>query len=131
MLSAAMLLGPACGSAPTRDAPTRDEPLRRAGFRSLAARELVASCPGSAGRFDFAYQASRHDELKQLAARTGAGTALSLGENEWAGVSRVARPEPCGPGEVAYSEGLVAYRAALDTLAARIADHPAQQERRP
>jgi hypothetical protein len=130
MLSAAILLGPGCAddAAPQ---PSKDEPLRRAGFRSLAAREFFASCPGAASGRDMGYQASRHEELKQLAARSGAGDPVALGENEWAGLSRNSPPERCEAGDEAYRLALAQYRGALDTLAARIADHPAQREPRP
>ena len=122
MLTAAMLLAPGCGERPASP-PAKDEPLRRAGFRSLAAREFVTSCPGAAGRPELAYQAARHDELKQLAARSGAGRAVALGENEWAGVTRHSPQEPCGAGDEAYRHALAAYGGALDTLAARIAEY--------
>ena len=121
MLTAAMLLAPGCGERPAQ-APSRDEPLRRAGFRSLAARDLVVSCPDAGRRREVAYQAARHEELKQLAARTGAGAAIALGENEWAGVSRHSRRERCASGEAAYRQALAAYSGALDTLAERIAE---------
>ena len=127
VVSAAVLLGPGCsGDAPE---PSRDEPLRRAGFRSLAAREYLASCPGAGARSEMARQTARHDELKQLAARSGAGEALALGENEWAGVSRHSPPEPCPPGEEAWRLALARYGGSLDTLAARIADFPRAEPR--
>ena len=131
MLSAAMLLGPSCGSSSNRDAPNRDEPLRRAGFRSLVARDYFASCPGAAASAEMAYQTARHEELKQLAARSDAGRVVALGENEWAGISRVADRERCPDGDQAYREALARFSGALDTLAARIADYPAQSEARP
>lgn len=122
MVTAAVLLAPACGE---RAAPaaSRDEPLRRAGFRSLAARDLLISCPEAGSRREVAYQAARHDELKQLAAHSGAGDAVALGENEWAGVTRHSPQETCAPGDEAYRQALAAYSGALDTLAARIAEH--------
>ena len=122
MLSTAMLLGPGCGErgAPP---PSKDEPVRRASFRSLAAREFLASCPGAAASAELASQAVRHEELKQLAARNGAGRAVALGENEWAGVSRYSERESCAPGEEAYRQALAAFSGALDTLAARIAEY--------
>ena len=128
MLSAAMLLAPGCGGTSAPEA-SRDEPLRRAGFRSLAAREYLASCPGAESRPEMTPQAVRHDELKQLAARSGAGEAIALGENEWAGVSRHSPPEPCPPGEEAWRQALARYGGSLDTLAARIADHPRVESR--
>lgn len=131
MLSAAMLLGPGCGSSPSRESASRDEPVRRAGFRALAAREYFASCPGAAASRELAFQAARHDELKQLAARNGAGEAVALGENEWAGVSRHNRPEACPEGAEAYRDALARYGGALDTLAARIAEFPALKAQRP
>lgn len=130
MLSAAMLLGPGCG-APSNRETSRDEPLRRAGFRAIAARDYFATCPGAAAGSEMAYQARRHDELKQLAARTVAAEPVALGENEWFGVSRNSPPERCEAGDEAYRAALARYAGALDTLAARIADHPAQKARRP
>ena len=130
MLSAAMLLGPGCGASPNRDSPSRDEPLRRAGFRAIAARDHFATCPGAASGPEMAYQARRHDELKQLAARTGAAEPVALGENEWFGVSRSAAPERCEAGDEAYRAALGRYAGALDTLAARIADYPGLKARR-
>ena len=131
MLSAAMLLGPGCGASPNRDSPNREEPLRRAGFRALAARDYFSTCPGAAASREMAYQTQRHAELKQLAARSDAGRVVALGENEWAGISRVADRERCPAGDEAYREALARFSGALDTLAARIADYPAQAESRP
>ena len=124
MLSAAMLLGPGCGVSPNRENASRDEPLRRAGFRAIAARDYLATCPGATAGSEMAYQVRRHDELKQLAARTGAAEPVALGENEWFGVSRAATPERCEAGDEAYRGALARYAGALDTLAARIADYP-------
>ncbi len=132
MLSAAMLLGPGCGSSSTREPPSRDEPVRRASFRSLAARDFLASCPGAAARPEINYQSARLNELRQLAVRNGAGAAVASGENEWAGLSRYGDRERCAEGEEAYRQALAAFSGALDTLAARIADYPARAgERRP
>jgi len=122
MVTAAVLLAPGCGER-TAPSSSRDEPLRRAGFRSLAARDFLLSCPDAAARREVAYQAARHEELKQLAARNGAGQAVALGENEWAGVSRHSRPETCADGDEAYRQALAAYGGALDTLAGRIAEY--------
>ena len=122
LLSAAVLLTPGCGEKPA-DAPSRDEPLRRAGFRSLAAREFLSSCPGAAGRAETLYQAGRHDELKQLAAQSGADRPVAQGENEWAGFSRYSGRERCGEGDEAFRQALAAYGASLDALAARIAEY--------
>jgi hypothetical protein len=122
MVTAAVLLAPGCGER-TAPSSSRDEPLRRAGFRSLAARDFLLSCPDSGARREVAYQAARHEELKQLAAQSGAGPAVALGENEWAGVTRHSRPEACVDGEEAYRQALAAYGGALDTLAARIAEY--------
>lgn len=108
---------------------SRDEPLRRAGFRSLAARAYLASCPGAESRSEMGRQSTRHDELKQLAARSGAGEAIALGENEWAGLSRYSQRERCAAGEEAYRGALAAYRGTLDVLAARIADYPTDPAR--
>ena len=131
MLSAAMLLGPGCGASSNRDNVSRDEPLRRAGFRAIAARDYFATCPGAAAGPEMTYQSARHDELKQLAARTGAAETLALGENEWFGVSRAAPPERCESGDDAYRAALARYAGALDTLAARIADYPRPEGQRP
>ena len=122
MVTAAVLLAPGCGER-TAPPPSRDEPLRRAGFRSLAARDFLLSCPDAGTRREVAYQAARHEELKQLAARNGAAETVALGENEWAGVSRHSRPEACADGEEAYRQALAAYGGALDTLAGRIAEY--------
>ena len=121
MLSAAVLLAPGCDQPPPRQVE-KEEPVRRASFRSLAAREFLNSCPDGAKRSETLRQAARFEELKQLAARNGAGQAIWLGENDWAGVARYSDREPCMPGEAAYGEALAAYRGTLDVLAARIAD---------
>jgi hypothetical protein len=122
MVSAAVLMAPGCGGSPATP-QSKDEPVRRASYRSIAAREFLASCPGATARPETLYQESRHEELKQLAARNGAGTALALGENEWAGMSRHSRRERCAPGERAYRRALSAFGGALDGLAARIAEY--------
>ncbi len=121
MLSAAILLAPGC----TEDmrAEKADDPVRGAAFRSLAARDHLLSCPGSAGRRETRFHQSRLEELKQLAARKPAGAALWLGENDWAGVARYSDRPPCAVGEAAYAEALSAFSAALDRLARAIADH--------
>jgi hypothetical protein len=121
MLTAAILLAPGCGER-SEPPPSKDEPLRRAGFRSLAARDFLLSCPDAGRRREVAYQAARHEELKQLAARNGAARTVALGENEWAGLSRHTRRETCLAGDEAYRQAVAAYSGALDTLAARLAE---------
>jgi hypothetical protein len=123
MLSAAVLLSTGCDSASESRQSEKEEPVRRAAFRSLGARDFLASCPGGSARSETRFQLGRFEELKQLAARKGAGQAIWLGENDWAGVSRYGDREPCAPGEDAYGEALAAYGSTLDTLAARIAEY--------
>lgn len=120
MLSAAVLLSPGCGPEPDRQS---GEPVRRASFRSLAARDFLMSCPASAARAETARQSARLEELRQLAVRKGAGRAVALGENDWAGVARYDRRERCAGGEEAYGEALAAFAATLDELAGQIADY--------
>jgi len=119
MLSAAVLLAPGCGPS-SETTPSRDEPVRRANFRSLAARDYLATCPGSALRSETRRQLDRLEELKQLAARKDAGHAIWLGDNDWAGVARYSAREPCPAGEAAYGDALAAFSGTLDVLAARI-----------
>ena len=121
-ITAAVLLAPGCAD----DAPApkaKEEPVRRAAFRSLAARDFLLTCPAGAERRETRYHAGRFDELKQLAARKGAGNAVWLGENDWAAVSRYGEREACESGEEAYTEALAAYSAALDRLAGAIAEY--------
>ena len=124
-LSAAVLLAPGCGPSAAPRQPDREEPVRRAAFRSVAARDFLASCPGASSRPETGYQLMRHAELRQLAARNGAGRAVALGENEWAGLGRYARRRPCEAGEGPYRQALGDFSGALDQLAGRIAEHPA------
>jgi hypothetical protein len=122
VLSAAVCLSPGCGS----DGPAAgdsDEPLRRAAFRSLAARDFLLTCPAAAGRRDVAYHSGRYDELKRLAVGKGAGRAIWLGENDWAGVSRFDEREPCEPGVESYRQAVAAYSGALDAMVGRIAEY--------
>ena len=125
-LGAIVLLTPGCGPSAAPRQPDREEPVRRASFRSVAARDHLATCPGASARRETGYQLARHAELRQLAARNGAGRAIALGENEWAGLGRYGRRRPCAPGEAPYREALAQFSGALDILAARIAEHPAQ-----
>ena len=122
-ITAAVLLAPGCGGGERSAAKDEDEPVRRAAFRSLAARDFLLTCPAGAGRGETAYHARRFDELKRLAARKGAGNAVWLGENDWAGVSRYDEREGCATGDEAYSQALAAYSASLDRLAGAIAEH--------
>ncbi len=124
MLSAAVLFAPGCGQSSAPEQARQDEPVRRASFRSMAARDFLASCPGGLARPEAALQIGRFEELKQLAARNGAGQAIWLGENEWAGVSRYSDRERCPPGDEAFREALAAFSGALDALAGRIAEYP-------
>ena len=130
MLSA-VLLAPGCGPAGAPRSDDRDEPVRRASYQSVAARDFLVTCPGAATRRETAYQDARFAELKQLAARNGAGRAVALGENEWAGLGRYANRPPCAAGEAAYRQALAALGGALDALAARIAEFPATAGARP
>ena len=131
LVSAAVLIAPGCGpSAPPR-ATEKEEPVRRASFRSLAARDHLAGCPGAAARRETGYQLARLEELKQLAARNGAGRAVALGEHEWAGLGRYANRPPCAAGEAAFRQALAELGGALDALAARIAEFPAAAGARP
>ena len=124
VISAAMLLVPACGD-DADGAKTENgyEPVRRATFRSLAARDFLVNCPGGAARAETGYQVRRLEELKQLAIRKNAGRAIWLGENDWAGVARYSDREPCEGGEEAYRQALAAFSGTLDALAERIADY--------
>lgn len=126
MASAAMLLAPGCGRE-DKAAPSADEPLRRANFRSHAARELLIGCSGGEDRAETAAATGRHGELIQLGVAKRAEQPLALGENDWNAVRRYDRRGRCRPGEPAYAAALAAYRASLDTLAARIADHGSGQ----
>ncbi|WP_129790848.1 hypothetical protein [Sphingosinicella sp. CPCC 101087] len=130
MVSAAVLLAPGCGSSP-ESSTSRDEPVRRATFRSLAARDHLATCSGGSRRPETLYQVERLEELKQLAARKEAAQAVWLGENDWAGVARYARREPCKPSEAAYADALAEFSGSLDRLAGRIAEYPPQSEKTP
>jgi len=118
---AGMLLG--CDGAADTRAPSREEPVRRAAFRSLVARDFLASCPGGGARAEMLGESGRHEELKGLAARKGAGRAVWLGENDYAAVRPHADREPCEPGEERYREALAAYRGTLDELAGRVAEY--------
>lgn len=120
IFSAAVLFSPGCGPEPERQSA---EPVRRASFRSLAARDFLLSCPGGAARPETARQSARLEELKQLAVRKGAGRAVALGQNDWAGVARYDDRERCTAGEEAYGEALSAFAGTLDELARRIADY--------
>lgn len=122
MVSAAMLLAPACGEA-DRGPPTKEEPVRRAAYLSAIARDVLASCPGGPGRGETRVEGVRHAELKQLAALKDASHAIWLGENDHAGLSRLEAPRACGAGEAGYRAALVDYRRNLDALAARIAEY--------
>lgn len=120
MLSAAVLLAPACAPGDRKAAPSNEEPVRRAAYRSLLARDLLASCPagGVPGN-----ESARLDELERLAAQKGAGHAIWLGENDFAAVhARLPAPH-CAPGAAPYRRALADYGGALDALAGRIAEY--------
>jgi hypothetical protein len=118
MLSAAILLAPGCER---RAEPrgSKEEPVRRAAYLAVLARELLDSCPAGGAP---ASEAARYDELKRLAAQTGAGYALWLGENDVAATARVSAPARCGAGEAPRRAALTAYSRSLDRLAGRIAE---------
>ena len=119
MLSAAILLAPGCERRP-EPRNSKEEPVRRAAYLAVLARELLDSCPAGTTP---ANEAARYEELKRLAAQTGAGHALWLGENDAAAVRRVAASERCAAGEVPRRAALTAYSRSLDSLAGRIAEY--------
>ena len=120
MLSAAILLAPGCERRP-EPRNSKEEPVRRAAYRAVLAREVLDSCPAGGTP---ASEAERFQELKRLAAQSGAGYALWLGENDVAATARISAPGArCGPGEAPRQAALVAYSRSLDTLAGRIAEY--------
>lgn len=121
--TAGLLISPGCGAGERKAQPSREEPVRRAAYLSAIARDVLASCAGSAARAETRTQAVRHAELKQLATLKDASHAIWLGENDHAGLSRIEAPESCGPGEAGYSAALAGYSRSLDALAARIAEY--------
>jgi hypothetical protein len=121
MLSAALLLSPGCGRNDEAKAPGREEPVRRAVFRSLIARDFLASCPAGAARPETLREAGRFEELRRLALQKGAGHAVWLGQNDYAGLSGHADAERCEPGEEAYGAALARYGGTLDAMAASAA----------
>lgn len=125
MLSAAVLLSSGCdGGAGNESRGDADEPVRWATFRVLGARDFLASCPGAAGRIELGQASERFDELRRFAVRKGAGRALWLAENDYAGVARHGGREPCRAGDAEYGQALAALNGALDTLGGRIAAIP-------
>lgn len=123
-VSAAMLLTPGCAPDTGADRPAAaDERLRWAAFRSLAARDRLLSCPGSAARIHTMRQADRFTQLKAFAHGKDADRAMWLAENEWNGVSRVAGRGSCGPAEEDYRQALRAFSDSLDVLGARIGEY--------
>jgi hypothetical protein len=124
MLSAAMLLAPGCDPGLPPHSPTADEPVRRANFRSLAARDFLFTCSGGASRTETVRQLERFAELTRFGRQRGADHAIWLGENDWNGLSRHDRREPCEPGEEPYREALAAFEGTLDELAGRIGAYP-------
>jgi hypothetical protein len=122
-LSAAILFAPGCGSGDgVERGDEASEPVRRANFRSLAARDFLLTCPGSAMRIETTRQIERHQELTRLAGRKGADRAAWLGANDWAGLSRHDARESCGTGEEDYRQALATFGATLDAYAHRIAE---------
>ena len=119
MLSAAILLAPGCERRP-EPRNSKEEPVRRAAYLAVLARELLDSCPAGGTP---ASEAARFEELKRLAAQTGAGYALWLGENDVAATARASLPERCGPGVAPRNAALTAYSRSLDRLAGRIAEY--------
>ena len=119
MLSAAILLAPGCERRP-EPRNSKEEPVRRAAYRAGLVRDLLDSCPAGGTP---AGEAARYEELRRLAAQTGAGHALWLGENDVASMRLVSPGERCGPGEAPRRAALAAYGRSLDTLAGRIAEY--------
>ena len=119
MLSAAILLAPGCERRP-EPRNSREEPVRRAAYLAGLARAYLDGCPAGGTP---AGETTRYEELRRLAAQTGAGHALWLGENDLAAVSRISTSPRCGPGETPRRAALAAYGRSLDTLAGRIAEY--------
>jgi len=119
MLSAAILLAPGCERRP-EPRNSKEEPVRRATYLAVLARDLLDTCP--AGRTP-PIEAQRYEELKRLAAQSGAGHAVWLGENDAAAMRRVSPGRPCEAGAVPQASALMAYSRRLDTLAGRIAEY--------
>jgi len=119
VVSAAVLLAPGCGGGSENKAAAAD-PVRRASFRSLAARDFLFTCGGGRERIETRRQLERMGELTRFADEKGAMPSLQLAANDWAGLSRLDRRPPCGPGEAAYRAALTDFSARLDELAASI-----------
>ena len=110
MLSAAILLAPGCERRP-RAAGTRSDGAgaARGLSRDVLARELLEHLPGR-GRRPRARRA-RYEELRRLAAQSGAGHAVGLGEND------VGRGDAgLAPGERLRARAMRRARAALRRL---------------
>jgi hypothetical protein len=118
MLSAALLLAPACARRDEAKAPSREEPVRRAVYLSLIARDFLGTCPAAAGRGEVAGEGVRYAELRRLAIEKGAGHAVWLGENDHDGLARHDDHDPCQAGEAPYRAALADYGRRLDALAA-------------
>jgi hypothetical protein len=99
------------------------DPVRQAAFRSLAARDFLATCPGSAGRAETRREAERLAELNRFAFEKGALHSLQLAANDWAGLAPRGRRAPCAPGEAAYRAALADFGRSLDELAAGIREY--------
>jgi hypothetical protein len=119
IVSAAILLAPGCHDGGSGKAAPAD-PVRRASFRSLAARDFLAGCPGSAGRAETRRELERMGELNRFAFEKGAERSLQLAANDWAGLAPRDRRPPCASGEAAYRAALADFSRSLDQLAAGI-----------
>jgi hypothetical protein len=111
-----------CGRDADNRAGTAD-PVRRASFRSLAARDFLATCPGSAARAETRRELERLAELNRFAFEKGALASLQLAANDWAGLAARDRRAPCAPGEAAYRAALAEFATSLDGLAAGIREY--------
>jgi hypothetical protein len=111
LLSAAVLLTPACERRTEPPAPEEEEGLRRAAYRAFAAEAALSACadPGDAGR----YQQVRFAELRRLAEEKKMGRAFWRAGNDWAAAS--ARTAPTCPPDAA---AILSRR--LDALAAEM-----------
>lgn len=110
-----------CGGGDKAAAPA--DPVRRASFRSLAARDFLATCPGSATRAETRRELERLAELNRFAFEKGALTSLQLAANDWAGLAPRDQRSPCAPGEAAYRAALADFAGSLDGLAAGIREY--------
>lgn len=117
---ATMVAASGCGG---EKAAAAGDPVRRASYRSLAARDFLATCPGSAGRLETRRELERLAELNRFAFEKGALASLQLAANDWAGLAPRDRRPPCPPGEAAYGAALADFAGSLDRLAAGIREY--------